>query len=163
MENKGDTALATQPYKNPDVPLPERVENLLSLMTIEEKVGQMLQLSKVPKESKTIERIKEYHLGSLLNVIGGRRTNRLQKAAEETRLGIPLLFGIDAVHGHSLWPGATVFPTQLSLSCSWNPELVEQVGQVCSKEMRATGVHWTFSPLLDVARDVRWVCNKLHS
>jgi beta-glucosidase len=79
------------------------------------------------------------------------------RTSEELPQQIPLLFGIDAVHGHALWPGATVFPTQLSMSCSWNPELIRRAARVTAKEMRATGVHWTFSPLLDVARDIRWV------
>ena len=80
----------------------------------------------------------------------------MQKLALGTRLGIPLLFGIDAVRGHALHNGATVFPTQLAMACSWNPELIEKAGRVTAREVAADGLHWTFSPILCLGRDLRW-------
>ena len=76
--------------------------------------------------------------------------------AEQTRLGIPLLTADDCIHGHSFWPGATIFPTQLGMACTWDPELVEQAARVTAVEVAATGLHWTFSPVLCIARDLRW-------
>jgi beta-glucosidase len=142
----------TVAYKDPQRPVEERVEDLLGRMTLEEKVGQMCQLN----GRKEPERwLRERHLGSFLHVMG-EVTNELQKLAEQSRLGIPVIFGIDAIHGHAFWPTATVFPTQLGLSCSWNPGLIEEIGGITAKEASHTGVHWTFSPVLGTARDLRW-------
>ncbi len=139
-------------YKDPQRSIEERVEDLLGRMTLEEKVGQMCQLD----GRKEPERwLRERHLGSFLHVMG-EVTNELQKLAEQSRLGIPIIFGIDAIHGHAFWPTATVFPTQLGLSCSWNPELIEEIGSITAREASHTGVHWTFSPVLGTARDLRW-------
>jgi len=139
-------------YKDPQRPVEERVEDLLSRMTLEEKVGQMCQLDGRQEPER---QLREKQAGSFLHVMG-QITQRLQHLAEGSRLGIPLLFGIDAIHGHAFWPTATVFPTQLGLSCSWNPDLVEEVGRITAKEASYTGVHWTFSPVLGTARDLRW-------
>lgn len=139
-------------YRDPDLPTYERVENLLSQMTIEEKIGQMCQVdSRMNPETW----IRERHIGSFLHTIG-EVTNQLQAIAAETRLGIPLIFGIDAIHGHAFWPEATVFPTQLAQASSWNPELIQEVGRVTAIETSLTGIHWTFSPVLGTARDLRW-------
>ncbi|MCJ7700953.1 MAG: glycoside hydrolase family 3 protein, partial [Anaerolineales bacterium] len=139
-------------YRNPDLPTEERVEDLLSRMTLEEKIGQMCQVDgRMDPETW----IKDRHIGSFLNVIGDI-TNQLQAMAAKSRLGIPLIFGIDAIHGHALWPDATVFPIQLAQACTWNPELVQEVGRVTAIETALTGIHWTFSPVLGTARDLRW-------
>ena len=139
-------------YKNPALSTEARIEDLLSRMTIEEKIGQMCQVDgRLDPETW----IKERHVGSFLNVIG-EITNQFQALAAETRLGIPLIFGIDAIHGHAFWPDAAVFPTQLAQACSWNPGLVEVVGRVTAIETALTGIHWTFSPVLGTARDLRW-------
>lgn len=139
-------------YKDPAQPVEARVDDLLSRMTVEEKIGQMCQLDgRIEPEMW----ITQKHVGSFLHIIG-QRTNELQKVAEQTRLGIPLIFGIDAIHGHAFWPEATVFPTQLGSSCSWNPELLTEVGRITAKEASVTGMHWTFSPVLGTARDLRW-------
>ncbi|MFW6303993.1 MAG: glycoside hydrolase family 3 protein [Candidatus Sumerlaeota bacterium] len=140
-------------YKQSDLPTEERVENLLSQMTLEEKVGQMLQLD---GRKNAEQNLFDKHPGSYLQVLDETAAKLQKKALTETRLGIPLLFGIDAIHGHSFWPGATIFPTQIGLSCSWNPELAEDMGRVTAREMAWTGVHWTFSPVLCLARDLRW-------
>jgi len=139
-------------YKDPGRSVEERVEDLLSRMTLEEKVGQMCQLNGREEPERWLH---EKHAGSFLHVMG-QVNNKLQKLAGESRLGIPIIFGIDAIHGHAFWPTATVFPTQLGLSCSWNPELVEEIGRITAREATATGVHWTFSPVLGTARDLRW-------
>ncbi len=142
----------TTPYKDPQRPVEERVEDLLSRMTLEEKIGQMWQM---PAYGEAEKWIREKHVGSFLHVIG-QRAQDLQKLTGESRLGIPLIFGIDAVHGHAFWHQSTVFPSPLGLSCSWDPDLVERVGRITAKEVTATGLHWTFSPVLDTARDLRW-------
>jgi len=142
----------TMAYKDPGRSVEERVEDVLSRMTLEEKVGQMCQLNGREEPERWLH---EKHAGSFLHVMG-EVNNKLQRLAEESRLGIPIIFGIDAIHGHAFWPTATVFPTQLGLSCSWNPELVEEIGRITAKEASATGVHWTFSPVLGTARDLRW-------
>ena len=139
-------------YGNPQRSVEERVEDLLSRMTLEEKVGQMCQVNGNEEPEKWL---RQHHVGSFLHVLGPV-TNDLQKLAEESRLGIPLIFGIDAIHGHAFWPTATVFPTQLGMSCTWNPELIQEIGRITALEASFTGVHWTFSPVLGTARDLRW-------
>ena len=139
-------------YKDPSLSPRERTKDLLSRMTVEEKVGQMCQLDLSHDPEIWI---KERNIGSYLNV-KWKDTQHLQKMALETRLGIPLIFGIDAVHGHCFHDGATVFPSQLALSCSWNPDLLEEVARITAKEVIHTGFHWTFSPVLCIGRDPRW-------
>ena len=139
-------------YQDPQRPINERVDDLLSRMTLGEKIGQMCQ---VDGREDPDYWVREKHVGSLLHVIG-EVTNELQQLAADSRLGIPLLFGIDAIHGHAFWPAATVFPTQLALACSWNPNMLVAVGRVTAKEAALTGMHWTFSPVLGTARDLRW-------
>ena len=140
-----DTAL------NPEA----RAEALLARMTLEEKAAQMIQ---VPTNHLTDEQAEAWALrgaGSFLHTLGARAA-RLQRLASETRLGIPLLFGIDAVRGHALKNGATVYPCPLAMACAWDAELLEAVGRATAEEVAADGLHWTFSPLLCVARDLRW-------
>lgn len=140
------------PYQDASRPIAERVEDLLSRMTLAEKAGQMC-LMNGRDGAETL--LKAHHVGSFLHMLG-QETNVIQRLAAETRLGIPVLFGIDAIHGHGFWPTSTIFPTQLALSCTWNPELVEAVGRITAREATYTGVHWTFSPVLGVVRDLRW-------
>lgn len=139
----------TDPSKTPE----ERTRDLISKMTLEEKIGQMCQMD--GNENAEFW-IKERNIGSFLHVTGEKAVNLQKMATEETRLGIPLLFGIDAIHGHAFHSGATVFPSQLALSSGWNPQLVEKVGNITAKEVSVTGLHWTFSPVLCLARDARW-------
>ncbi|UCE14408.1 MAG: glycoside hydrolase family 3 protein, partial [Candidatus Heimdallarchaeota archaeon] len=141
-----------KPYKDSSLPPHERTKDLLNRMTLEEKVGQMCQLDLSHDPDVWI---KERNIGSYLNA-KWKDTQDLQKKALETRLGIPLIFGIDAVHGHCFHDGATVFPSQLAMSCSWNPELLEEVARITAKEVIHTGFHWTFSPILCIGRDPRW-------
>ena len=139
-------------YQDPQKSVDERVEDLLKRMTLEEKVGQMCQMDGRHDPEMWVQ---EKFVGSLLHVTGDV-TQKLQKLAQQTRLGIPLIFGIDAIHGHAFHPTGTVFPTQLAIACSWNPDLLKEVGQITAKEVTYTGIHWTFSPVLGTARDLRW-------
>lgn len=140
-------------YTNASLSIQNRLDDLISRMTIEEKVGQLCQID--GQQADAAEWIRERHVGSLLHMLG-EVTNELQQIAAQTRLGIPILFGIDAIHGNALHPDTVVFPTQLALASSWHSELVEQVGRITAKETVVTGAHWTFSPVCDVARDLRW-------
>ncbi len=140
------------PYQDPNLPADRRIDDLIGRMTIEEKVGQMCQHDGRKDAERLLE---EQHPGSFLFVLG-EDALALQKLAARTRLGIPLLFGMDAIHGHALWPGATVLPSQLAMSSSWDPEMVQEAGRITAKEAAATGAHWTFSPVCDIARDTRW-------
>jgi beta-glucosidase len=139
-------------YKDASQPISRRVEDLLSRMTLAEKVGQMLQLNGQVDPVKTVH---EKQPGSLLHILNERLAEAMDAAAA-TRLGIPLLIGEDGIHGHSFHPGATIFPTQLALASSWDPELLEQVARATAREMATTGAHWTFSPVLCLSRDQRW-------
>ncbi|MFC1641495.1 glycoside hydrolase family 3 N-terminal domain-containing protein [Myxococcota bacterium] len=140
------------PYQDPEHSISHRIDDLMHRMSLPEKVGQMVQAD---GRYGAEEQVREQRVGSFLHILG-QTTLELQKLAEQTGWGIPLLFGIDAIHGHGFWPGATVFPSQLALSCSWNPDLAELMGRITAEEMRYTGLHWTFSPVLCIARDLRW-------
>ncbi|HKO90388.1 MAG TPA: glycoside hydrolase family 3 N-terminal domain-containing protein [Polyangiaceae bacterium] len=140
------------PYQDRELSVERRTQDLMGRMSLEEKVGQLVQAD---GRKQAAEQVRERRVGSFLHILGAP-TVELQKLAEKTGHGIPILFGIDAIHGHGFWEGATVFPTQLGISCSWNPELLELMGRITAREMLATGLHWTFSPVLCLARDMRW-------
>jgi beta-glucosidase len=144
--------LSTPVYRNPALPVEERVADLLGRMTLEEKVGQLMLWD---ARGEDLSFINTHQPGSVLHILGAK-INRAMDLAAQNRLGIPLLVGEDGIHGHSFWKGATIFPTQLALAASWNPELLEQAGRVTAEEMTPTGIHWTFSPVLCLARDLRW-------
>ncbi|KYF80174.1 glycosyl hydrolase [Sorangium cellulosum] len=139
-------------YKDARQPVDRRVEDLLSRMTLDEKVGQLMQLDAQGDLEDAIGRMK---VGSLLHC-NGKDADAAIRRALGTRLGIPVLMADDGIHGHSFWAGATIFPTQLGMACSWDPGLLEQVARVTAVEMRATGLKWTFSPVLCLTRDLRW-------
>ena len=147
-----ETPSAIPPYRDPSQPLERRVEDLLLRMTLPEKVGQLLQLNGQIEPVKTV---REMQPGSLLHILNDQLSLAMDAAAQ-TRLGIPLLIGEDGIHGHSFHPGATIFPTQLAMACSWNEDLLEAAARVTAREMATTGAHWTFSPVLCLSRDVRW-------
>jgi beta-glucosidase len=121
-------------------------------MTTGEKIGQLMQLD---GSRGYLREIEAYNPGSIFH-INGYEADAAIDASLKTRLGIPVLLADDGIHGHSFWAGATIFPTQLALSCSWDPELLTEVARVTAREMRVTGVAWTFSPVLCLARDLRW-------
>jgi beta-glucosidase len=143
-----------------------KVRALLSRMTLEEKVGQMVQANSA--SLKDPSDVENYFLGSVLS--GGSSDpktgnglvdwtdhyDNLQSRTQKTRLQIPLLYGIDAVHGHSNVLGATLFPHNIGLGCSRNPALVEKAARITAIETRATGINWTFAPCVTVPRDERW-------
>ncbi|MBO9555102.1 MAG: glycoside hydrolase family 3 C-terminal domain-containing protein [Cellulomonas sp.] len=121
-------------------------------MTLAEKVGQMLQLDAREGVKHLIE---DVHVGSILHA-SPQRVLEAHDVTEHTRLRIPLLVAEDCIHGHSFWEGATIFPTQLGMAASWDADLAEQVARVTAVEVAATGIHWTFSPVLCITRDLRW-------
>ncbi len=139
-------------YREPKASIEDRVNDLLSRMTLPEKAGQMIQLDGRGDMEKEIP---EKNPGSLLQVLD-HDILKLQELASKTRLGIPLLMAIDAIHGHSFKEGATIFPTQIGIASTWNSEAARAVGRITAIEMSYTGVHWTFSPVLCIARDTRW-------
>jgi beta-glucosidase len=153
-------------YLDRQVPTAERVADLLSRMTLAEKIGQMTQAERIDVDADA-SLITTYGLGSVLS--GGGSTpagntpeawadmvDRYQAAALETRLGIPLLYGVDSVHGHGNLLGATVFPHNIGLGATRDPDLVEQIGQITAIETRASGPQWAFAPCICVDRDDRW-------
>ncbi len=140
------------PYLDPSLSIADRVADLLSRMSVEEKVGQMLQLD---ARDDLDDHILRRGAGSILHT-SPERIIRARELTLETRLQIPLLVGEDCIHGHSFWPGATIYPTQLGMAASWDPELVERVARATAEEVAVTGIHWTFSPVLCIARDLRW-------
>ena len=133
-----------------------RVEQLLARMTLEEKAAQMVQVPYPFVGREEALRWARLGAGSFLHVLGDEAREVQQTAIHESRLGIPVIFGIDAIHGHGLNDHATIFPTQLAAACSWNPELVRMMGEVTAREVATDGLHWTFSPVLCLGRDTRW-------
>lgn len=142
------------PYKNPDLPVRERIADLLGRMTLEEKVGQMMQLD--ARMGNLDELIVDRHVGSILHTSPEDLPRAVETVNTKTRLGIPLVIGDDCIHGYSFWPGGTIFPEQLGMAVTWDPAKVEAAGRATAEEVSATGVHWTFSPVLCIARDTRW-------
>ncbi|MGG7081488.1 glycoside hydrolase family 3 N-terminal domain-containing protein [Bifidobacterium catenulatum] len=142
------------PYKNPELPTEERIADLLGRMTLEEKVGQMMQLD--ARSSDLDDLIVNKHVGSILHTSPSDLPKAVETVNTKTRLGIPLVIGDDCIHGYSFWPGATIFPEQLGMATTWDSEKVQAAGRATAEEVSTTGVHWTFSPVLCIARDTRW-------
>ncbi|HET6986449.1 MAG TPA: glycoside hydrolase family 3 N-terminal domain-containing protein, partial [Kribbella sp.] len=155
-----------QAYLNAKLPVRTRVEDLLRRMTLEEKVGQMTQAERgAVTNDATL--VTTWRLGSVLSGGGSVPTpntpqawadmvDRFQAAALQTRLQIPILYGVDSVHGHGNLLGATVFPHNIGLGSTWDPQLVQRIEHVVAEETRATGPQWAFAPCVCVARDTRW-------
>ena len=142
------------PYKNPELPTEERIADLLGRMTLEEKVGQMMQLD--ARSGDLDDLIVNKHVGSILHTSPSDLPKAVETVNTKTRLGIPLVIGDDCIHGYSFWPGATIFPEQLGMATTWDSEKVQAAGRATAEEVSTTGVHWTFSPVLCIARDTRW-------
>ncbi|XP_074312379.1 uncharacterized protein LOC141647908 [Silene latifolia] len=152
-------------YKDPQQPAAARVKDLLSRMTLEEKIGQMTQIDRT---LATANSMKTYSIGSVLS--GGGSTplpeataqdwmnmvDNFQKEALSSRLGIPMIYGIDAVHGHNNVYNATIFPHNVGLGATRDPDLVKRIGAATALEVRATGIQYTFAPCIAVCRDPRW-------
>ncbi|WP_273240501.1 glycoside hydrolase family 3 N-terminal domain-containing protein [Hyphomonas atlantica corrig.] len=137
----------------------QRVQSLVSQMTLDEKLGQLNQAAGGRSKSLNskltsdeLEKVRRGEIGSYLHVAGAEPLGELQKVAvEESRLGIPLLFAMDVVHGYR-----TVFPVPLAMAASWDPELWEEAARISADEASASGLHWTFAPMVDISRDPRW-------
>jgi beta-glucosidase len=150
-----------QTYKDASKPVDARVKDLLSKMTIAEKAGQLNQLNggfftgpaaNDPGQKAKMQMVREGKIGSFLNVIGAKETRAIQEiAVKETRLGIPILFGLDVIHGFK-----TIFPIPLAEACSWDLARMEQNSAVAAREAAAAGIHWTFAPMCDISNDPRW-------
>ena len=169
-------------YTDPALPTNQRVSNLMNQMTLEEKVAQMCQYvglehMKTAERDMSLEDMKKSHaqgfypnlhssdveemtkqgmISSFLHVVTTEEANYLQSLAMQSRLKIPLLIGIDAIHGNGLYRGATIYPTPIGQAASFEPALVWQLSRETALEMRASGMHWTFTPNVEVARDARW-------
>ncbi|CAN1251663.1 Beta-glucosidase BoGH3B [Linum perenne] len=152
-------------YKDPKQPVGARIKDLLKRMTVEEKIGQMVQVDRLVASPDVM---KKYFLGSVLSGGGSvpapkataeawvNMVNGLQKGALSTRLGIPMIYGIDAVHGHNNVYKATIFPHNVGLGVTRDPQLIKKIGDATAKEVRATGIPYAFAPCIAVCRDPRW-------
>ena len=128
------------------------IDDLLSRMTLEEKIGQMNQLDPSYESEVKEALIREGRVGSIFNIVDAKEVNRLQRmAVEETRLGVPLVVARDVIHGYH-----TIYPIPLGQGATWNPELIEQAAQLTAREAIQDGIRWAFSPMVDVAHDPRW-------
>ncbi|MFE6689123.1 glycoside hydrolase family 3 N-terminal domain-containing protein [Streptomyces sp. NPDC057743] len=156
---RADAAPATETAPRRPGPYDRRVDDLLARMTVEEKLGQLQQLPWVydtgpggPGTKAVEEAARKGQLGSVLNILGARSCNALQRiAVEESRLGIPLLYGLDVIHG--FW---TTFPIPLAQAASFDPRVAARDAEVSAAEARSNGVHWTFAPMMDVTHEPRW-------
>ncbi len=136
----------------------EKVDSVLSLMTLEEKVGQLNQYSgdwistgPITQDGDKQNQVRRGQLGSMLNIMGTRHTRLLQEMAMQSRLKIPLLFGQDVIHGFK-----TTFPIPLAEAASWDLPMIEKAARIAAIEASASGIHWTFAPMVDISRDPRW-------
>lgn len=153
------------PYQNPTLPIDKRVADLMSRMTNAEKIGQITLIEK--NSIHNLNDIAKYELGTLMSGSGAKpddntpegwlqMVNNFQSYSKKTCLGIPLLYGVDANHGHSNVFGATIFPHFIGLGASKDPGLVKEVAKATAEEVAATGIYWVYSPDLDVVSDTRW-------
>lgn len=160
-------------YKDPNQPIEARIKDLLSRMTLKEKAGQMTQIE---RRVATPSVLKDLSIGSILSAGGSGPFDKalsadwadmvdgFQKSALESRLGIPLLYGIDAVHGNNSIYGATIFPHNVGLGATRDADLAQRIGVATALEVRASGIHYTFAPCVAVCRDPRWGrCYESHS
>jgi beta-glucosidase len=169
-------------YLNAQLPVEQRVADLMNRMTLTEKIGQMCQFVGIEHMKATAlaanknqplnkdayslypgytthdieEMVKKGTIGSFLHVVTLKEANALQALAQSSRLKIPLLIGIDAIHGNGMVSGSTIYPSPISLAATWDTSLVKRTARYTAVEMRATGSQWAFSPNLDIARDARW-------
>ena len=162
-------------HSKPEPKIPSKVEALLQKMTLEEKVGQMTQLTvemimtgkdqaaKIDNE-KLDKAVVKYGVGSILNVNNQALSidrwyemiEAIQTAAQQTRLKIPVLYGIDSIHGANYVQGATLFPQEIGMAATWNPVLMKRAAEITAIETRAAGIPWSFSPVLDIGRKQNW-------
>ena len=154
MSLLGFCVLPAQTLAQKNAAIEQRINSLLARMTLAEKLGQLQQLDAEGQGNarpEEFEMARKGLLGSTLGVRGAKNTNDLQRAALESRLKIPILFGFDVIHGYR-----TIFPVPLAQAASWDPSMVERDAAIAAAETRSVGVHWTFAPMVDIARDPRW-------
>lgn len=179
QKTQNSSSNESPPYMDATLHVEKRVADLMSRMTLEEKVYQMNQFVGLEHMRKgnpnddtanndaqgfyknlsindVSKMATEGKMGSFLHVLTAEEANHLQELALESRLKIPFLIGIDAIHGNALVSGATVYPSPITLAATWNDEFLYTIGEQTAKEMRATGSHWAFTPNIDVLRDPRW-------
>jgi beta-glucosidase len=176
----GEKEVGLKPYQNPDLPIEKRIDDLLKRMTLEEKIGQMMQVElttrglsaetqvrKFAKEGVAPETfkhlIKEEHIGSVREIRGASAEEnalalyRMQKfAVEESRLGIPLIISSNEINGVGGIRGGTVLPHRIGMASTWDPGIVRKSASIAAKELRTIGIHMDHTPSLDIARDPRW-------
>ncbi|KAJ4890448.1 Glycosyl hydrolase family protein [Raphanus sativus] len=152
-------------YKNPSEGVEDRIQDLLQRMTVEEKIGQMTQIHRSVSSASVI---KDFFIGSVFNSVGksgnkdvfsedwAEMIDGFQKAALETRLAIPIIYGLDAVHGNSQFYGTTIFPHNIGLGATRDCDLARRIGSATALEVRASGAHWVFAPCVAVCKDPRW-------
>ncbi|WP_233358985.1 glycoside hydrolase family 3 N-terminal domain-containing protein [Thermomonospora amylolytica] len=156
---------AAPPYQDPSLPVRDRVEDLLARMSLDDKVGQMTQAERGALDP--VSDLATYRIGSVLSGGGSAPSpnnarswadmyDSFQRVALSTPLGIPMIYGVDAVHGHNNVHGATIFPHNIGLGAARDPELVRRIGRATAEEMSGTGVDWNFAPCVCVARNDRW-------
>ncbi len=157
--------MTSLPYQNPSLPTTERITDLLGRMTLAEKIGQMTQIE---KNSLTPKDVTSWALGSVLSGGGAypksgntpetwaKMVGDFQQAALQTRLGIPLIYGVDGVHGHNNLRGAVIFPHNIGLGAARDADLAERIGRFTATEILATNVHWNFAPAVSIPQDIRW-------
>ncbi len=165
-EPTSERVSAEADYLNPTLPIDQRVADLLARITLEEKVGQMTLIEK--NSIANPDDIATFGLGGLLSGGGGyprgnntpagwaEMVNGFQEAALSTELAIPLIYGVDAVHGHSNVEGTVIFPHNIGLGAANNPALMEEIGRITAEEMVATGIYWNYAPAVSVPQDIRW-------
>ncbi len=143
---------------NREKTIEQKVDSVLKLMTLDEKIGQMNQYNgdweatgPITKDGDKQNQIRKGMLGSMLNVTGVEHTRQLQEMAMQSRLKIPLFFGQDIIHGYR-----TIFPIPLAEAASWDLNAIKLSARIAATESAAAGVHWTFAPMVDIARDPRW-------
>lgn len=165
VHHAGAASAADPPYKDPALSVSARVDDLLSRMSLDEKVGQMTQAER--SALSPVSDLATYRIGSVLSGGGSAPSTNtatgwadmyddFQRQALSTPLGIPMIYGVDAVHGHNNVDGATIFPHNIGLGATRDPDLVRRIGRATAEEVTGTGVDWTFAPCVCVARDDRW-------
>ena len=157
--------LKSEIYNDPENSINDRVNDLLSQMTLVEKIGQMALVEK--NSIKKIEDISKYGIGAVLSGFGAKpddnssegwqkMVDKFINESKKSRLGIPILYGVDAIHGHSNVPGNVVFPHAIGLGASGDIELVKKIASATKEQLLATNVNWNYSPTYDIPQDVRW-------
>lgn len=141
-----------------DKKIEKRIDSVLKLMTLDEKIGQLNQYTgdrdatgPITNNPNKLKDIRDGKLGSMLNVRGAKETREVQEVAMQSRMKIPLIFGLDVIHGYRV-----TFPIPLAEAASWDLAEMENAARVAARETAASGVHWTFAPMVDIARDPRW-------